>query len=935
MVRNRKKKKKGTKKFRMADLKPMLPVLILLFVGIGMRVFGAWATAHSTSSDHSVACLMAKHIAEGVDFPIFYYGQPYMGSIEPTVSAVFCLFGGVSGFAVNLGTAFLGILLLIMIYAWGKGAAGRIAGIAALAYAGIGAPSYFQFMSWSYGGYAALVFLSALLVWSAAWIRQYDVGKVYVQLGSFLLVGFVAGLGWWTSPLIIPAGLAAVILLVPLFRRRHFAGRLITMGLGFVLGGALFWGWNYRHGWATFRHFAAEAHGGEYFPALKSIVGEMLFGLTGFGDVPAALVPLAHILRWMIPLVLILFVYLLWRNLRNDDRRSNTPYLLGAVLLFVLLPLVAAGSARYSGQLANRYLLSAWPALAVMVGVTTAWLVKRWRYGLGWLPLILLVGMQAMSLPVYVGWRKGDTQQFTQIQRFGGFLEEKGIHVVFTPYAAPGGANYSLNFLLNEQFTFPVPGNERYLPYAMIAELSGGVGVLNNHGDISGLLALSGGSSEYNGIPGFNVHYKFEPPARTWREIPREVWLSAADSEEEDVLDVIADNNLATRWHEPGGDNRDRWVEVRFKHPVKLSGLRLTSRDGHYPLKWNLMVYPARGEERKLISDALFIPWYWSGPRPFWTGAGYRMEAEFDPVEVVGLRIAVDGDASEIAELQMFEPSEGNESANPADMNDLTEFFASHETEAVYCERWMANRLLREFDGSIFVSLEPSIFTFQKFALPRCIRLNASTVFVVKKMDAPLCRRVLSQQGVKMDEASVGQWVIFHFAPETWREEYTAVKGLIWNGYACLADIPERVLSDLNPEINAEALFANGARLLGVTISPHEAKPGTSMDVSLFWIYSGEIHPERLNVFVHFKQEGETIFQNDHPFLQQADSALLNGEEVLVETYRLRVPDDALPGDYNLEIGLYDHEPPYKRLSVRSAWATDNRSIRIAASAKR
>lgn len=46
-------------------------------------------------SDEAIVGLMARHIRAGMGIPIFYYGQPYMGSLEALLAAgSFLLFWG-------------------------------------------------------------------------------------------------------------------------------------------------------------------------------------------------------------------------------------------------------------------------------------------------------------------------------------------------------------------------------------------------------------------------------------------------------------------------------------------------------------------------------------------------------------------------------------------------------------------------------------------------------------------------------------------------------------------------------------------------------------------------------------------------------------------------------------------------------------------------
>ena len=58
-----------------------------LALGVAARVAGAWATRAIAEPDPAVVALMARHLAALKEFPVFFYGQAYMGSLEPMASA--------------------------------------------------------------------------------------------------------------------------------------------------------------------------------------------------------------------------------------------------------------------------------------------------------------------------------------------------------------------------------------------------------------------------------------------------------------------------------------------------------------------------------------------------------------------------------------------------------------------------------------------------------------------------------------------------------------------------------------------------------------------------------------------------------------------------------------------------------------------------------
>jgi len=119
-------------------------VAAMLVLAAGVRLFGAWCWRFNLNLDSGVVALMAKHMAEGGSLPVFFYGQAYMGSLEPAVSAFFCKVFGVTGFAVNLGTVFFSLLLVLVVYFWARDIGGYKAGIASAVFCIIVGPEKYS-----------------------------------------------------------------------------------------------------------------------------------------------------------------------------------------------------------------------------------------------------------------------------------------------------------------------------------------------------------------------------------------------------------------------------------------------------------------------------------------------------------------------------------------------------------------------------------------------------------------------------------------------------------------------------------------------------------------------------------------------------------------------------------------------------------------------
>ena len=69
-------------------------LFVLVLFGLLLRLGFLYYADLSIEADEAIVGLMAKHINDGHEIPVFYYGQHYMGSLEALCAAFsFRLFG--------------------------------------------------------------------------------------------------------------------------------------------------------------------------------------------------------------------------------------------------------------------------------------------------------------------------------------------------------------------------------------------------------------------------------------------------------------------------------------------------------------------------------------------------------------------------------------------------------------------------------------------------------------------------------------------------------------------------------------------------------------------------------------------------------------------------------------------------------------------------
>ena len=101
-----------------------LPAAILL--GVVVRVpFWVEALRTPVDGDTAIVGLMARDILHGRPWPVFYYGQHYMGSLEAILTAgVFRLTGHADSYALKAAPLVFSLWFVVAVYALTRHAAG-------------------------------------------------------------------------------------------------------------------------------------------------------------------------------------------------------------------------------------------------------------------------------------------------------------------------------------------------------------------------------------------------------------------------------------------------------------------------------------------------------------------------------------------------------------------------------------------------------------------------------------------------------------------------------------------------------------------------------------------------------------------------------------------------------------------------------------------
>ena len=901
-------------------------VALLLIAGAAVRLLGAWRFRHNLNLDAGVVAIMTKHMAEGTGFPVFFYGQPHMGSLEAIFGALYAVVFGISGFAVCFGTAFVSFWLLPVTYLWGRDVAGKRAGIMALALCVLGPYGFFHYNASPRGGYAGALTFGAFVLMMATRIILTWERERRQSFWHFLLIGLGAGLGWWASQLTTAAILTAGLFLLLGLRQHAFTWRVFVGLGGFLLGSLPLWIYNLRNDWATFA-LTGSFQKGQQVEALGWFFRDRFQSLM----IPRHLPDGGKTLLIGLYAALILAGLWLWfRSWRKKE--SGIVQGLSGIYLFIAIFAFLYSSSHFAVLDTPRYFLPMVAPLAVLTGIVLSRFQGPVSGKLAWIPLAIFLGVH---LPIL--WSRGFERKQERLQAsvedMAETLREHDLRVVYTPIAYR-----AWNFALREEFVFVELERDVYAPYSREAEKAETFAVKWNYGHVTEFLASSGGQADSFRAGRWRFLHDFSPP-------PDDVGVMSPDL----IAEVhatggrflgrgkpfVADRLDQTFRSLPG---EDASLTVRFEAPVNVTGLRLWPDDpSQIPETWEILGRSGDENWKSLMPAKRAASFFWSGERMFWGNPFFRLEARFDPVEITEIKVTRQTKRPHmvwsVRHLQVLVPGETLPNRREA-LPKLMERLADHGVTFLYADRWESLRVHDLSEGRVDTLRNSHAFPEAPAWSEDHLELGPHFALLTLQTQTAEVRAALKAREVGFREERVGPWVLW--LPEGGPR---SVPGLFWNGLGLTRidalwgrDVFRRgrveealtlhpwLEAPPEPERPLEVRFRNGAKLLGLRVDRTNPAPGEVITLTYDWEVPPDLDTNEYAVFVHFRRE-RNIFQDDHVFMSDIEPVYLNwpGESGRYRIEReVRVPEDLSPGEVTLRMGLY-RRVTGKREKVRTS----------------
>ena len=625
-------------------------VILAALVRLDFLIASNWVI----DSDEAIVGLMAKHILEGSPFPVFYYGQHYMGSFEALVVALLSSLAGLSNITLKLAPLIFSLLMVPTMYSLGKSIGGNLAGrVAALLWAFPPSP----LVIWSgmaRGGFIEVLWLGAVATaLTVSWLRSPQRSST-----ALLVIGLVLGFGWWVNNQIIYFAVPAAAfigchLLYEKFGKFPKMLKAAALGVsGFFIGSLPFWLYNIKHSFASFGILgrARLVDIPDHLLGLFNTALPMLFGAKRFwhqNDVFPAATAIVMLLYLGLALVIIALrgpALLQLLRLKVDPQRP--------VELFVSILIVAFAAFTLSsfGHLftAPRYLLPIYVPLFVLVGFVVS---VFWRLNRGLANFIPLLLLTISAASCYLGGRALPGQPFvasgqrvaTDHTELIDWLATKGYSFVKTNY----WIGYRLAFETQERVKFGIfkePTQVRIpeyeslgaslpthqVPYVLVPAQADALRIA---------LKLLGFSFEEQRLSDYIVFHSISPNGEVASPVPRSVIGGKASSREAESSQAI-DDNLGTRWGSGTPQNPTLWFELALKTPRRIRSLEYNAGPWATDIPKGLKITGVSpgGKEVPILSEHGYrsILWYREPATASW-------RIYFEPVLLSSIRLSQTG----------------------------------------------------------------------------------------------------------------------------------------------------------------------------------------------------------------------------------------------------------------------------------------------------
>lgn len=655
----------------------------------------------SVGLDGAICGLLGLGVMDG-RWPIFFYGQSFMGALEGYLSGpVYALFGA-STVTLNIWAPILTLATMVVLYLCLRRYLKPLPSLVALAYMAVPTAVAYWHAGKPNAHYPLGILLCALLMWFTLKLWEQKPWRSLTALGW----GLMAGLAFWTNfqTMVVIWACMLFLALTSLTRLRPLP--LLSGVIGGIIGAGPLLYYNATHNWVHANQsgsfsmqYVAPHWEMMWQNALPIALG---FNTPAAGGVVGPDSPWFALYLAVAALMVLGMLLLLGRVLRPEGRWALLPVL---VMLVSVTVLVSAIYGRELYDWDQRYMLPfylglpfVWAALAQALG--------RWGKG-----LVLLFGALLLTLNIS-GWAGfGGGHLTCGLQPFRKTVEVKEKIFINHLREAGFGSIYAffyylprLAFFAEEHPQFVNAWNERRAYAATQVDADPKAAFLDAPRQSIAFLGLP------HKIWQGRLLHDFQPPQGADKFLSREKWTFSGVGGTEPGLS-LKDGNLQSGLGFLRKEGVGKGFVLDLGENQTVGGLVLLPPDfRHSPGNLTVEVAGPDGqfETIRKMTDA-WQPLYWSATHPFFKTRYPRVECYFPPREIRYLRVTQHAERKMrfpnlIGEVMLLGPSsrEMNTPGWQQSGRRVADLLLSESIKKGYADAWLSAYLHKNLGDRIW-----------------------------------------------------------------------------------------------------------------------------------------------------------------------------------------------------------------------------------------
>ncbi len=226
-------------------------LLLLIAIGLAIRTLYVFLLA-KLGGDAAVFALMAKHISEFREFPLYLWLAHYAGTLSSYIGAVLFWLFGVSSTTYMFTGIFLSSLWIFFTLLVAKKVLNPMGCIIALILVILPPFNVLRYSLYTGGIHAENLLCNSLLF---LLIVKFNKEGYRLKNGFYLLIGFSAGIGLWLTPGVVPMLLTMLTVFIIKDKKIFFSSKFPFLLIGFLIGCTPAIIYNFQHHGATFFRF--------------------------------------------------------------------------------------------------------------------------------------------------------------------------------------------------------------------------------------------------------------------------------------------------------------------------------------------------------------------------------------------------------------------------------------------------------------------------------------------------------------------------------------------------------------------------------------------------------------------------------------------------------------------------------------------------------